>query len=280
MSQKSKKVSPHKDSIKKAADIVIAGGLIVFPWGNLERKCFAFMCDSKNVKACQRLNSIKTRSKNQVLAVNGYPELIQDIAKIEKSQPLMAAAKRLGIDPVKVLEMCMKAGAISFIFEARGHLPKTVTQKNGYKITVMVAGEIDYRSDFDFYTELVKYLHLKGITTAGSSANRTQEGTNYLFEQEKVFDDLIRDIDLFVYHDPLPKKPLYAINLESCTTFNMMVEGEYPEVFRFGSVHPDRFKKIFGNYTISDKAKYLPRHEKPLHKWIKIPLYLLSRRSI
>lgn len=276
MKIKDKKIPPTAESIQLVADAILKGGLVVFPWGKLERKCLAFMCDSSNIEACQRMNLIKKRSGNQVLAINGYPELIVDVAKIENSKPLQFAAKHLGITPQEVLERCMKTGAISFIFEARENLPSIVTNRiNGIK-TVMIAGELD-ESDFDFYTELVKHLHKRKIITAGSSANRTTSGTYYLFEQEKAYEDLKEDIDLFVYHSPLPKKPLQALNLESCTTFDMTVHSDIPQIKRFGSVNPKRFLKIFKGFSVSKDVVYLSRHEKTYHRWIKLPLQAIDR---
>lgn len=274
---KSKKIHPSPHSIKLVADIVEKGGIVVFPWGKLERKSLAIMCDSDNKEACRRINRIKNRTANQVLAINGYPELIPDVAKIENSEPLKAAAKRLGVDLIEILSSVMKIGTVSFIFEAREGLPEVVTIKSGNKKTVMIAGEIDDSKDYDFYTELIKHLHKRKIITAGSSANRKTSGTFHLFQQEQAYKDLASDIDLFVYHSPLPKKPLHALNLESCTCFNMMVQEDVPEVVRFGSVHPSRFKKVFGAYTIAKNVKYLPKREKVHHIWSKLLLKFFNR---
>ncbi len=277
MNSDNKKINPGPESIKLVADVIENGGVVVFPWGKLERKSLAIMCDSKNAIACKRVNQIKTRPEDQVLAINGYPELIPDVGKIEKSLPLKAAAWRLKVDLVEVISRAMEIGAVSFIFEARDKLPDVVTTKSGDKKTVMIAGEVDNSKDYDFYTELVKYLHKRKIITAGSSANRTTSGTYHLFQQEKAFNDLIPDIDLFVYHSPLPKKPLHALNLESCTCFNMTINSNVPEVVRFGSVHPSRFKKVFGGYRISKEVKYLPGREKLQHIIVKPSLKLLDR---
>lgn len=274
---KGKKVHPNPQNIKLVADIIEKGGLIVFPWGKLERKALAFMCDINNSEACKRMNLIKKRTINQVLAVNGYPELIPDVAKVENSKPLKFAAKRLGVNLTELLSRVMKIGAIAFIFEAKEELPAIVTSKIHGKKTVMIAGEVDESSDYDFYTALVKHLHKNKIITAGSSANRTTSGTYHLFQQEQAYKDLASDIDLFIYHSPLPKKPLHALNLESCTCFNMTVNNNIPEVVRFGSVHPSRFKKIFSDYTIAKHVKYLPNREKLHHILIKAPLKLLDK---
>ncbi len=274
---KNKKIHPDPKNIKFVADVIKKGGIVVFPWGKLERKSLAIMCDSGNTDACKKMNLIKTRPANQVLAINGYPELIPDVAKVEKSQPLQFAARHLGVDLVETLSKVMKIGAVSFIFEAREGLPKVVTIKSGNKKTVMIAGEIDDSKDYDFYTELIKHLHKRKIITAGSSANRKTSGTFHLFQQEQAYKDLASDIDLFVYHSPLPKKPLHALNLESCTCFNMMVQEDVPEVVRFGSVHPSRFKKVFGAYTIAKNVKYLPKREKVHHIWSKLLLKFFNR---
>src|SRR5690242_10731299 len=97
-----KKIQPTAKSIKIAADVVQNGGLIVFPWGRLENRCLALMCDSKNPEACKRMNLIKTRSATQVLALNVYPDLIPEVAELQKSKPLIAISKRLKISPVEV----------------------------------------------------------------------------------------------------------------------------------------------------------------------------------
>lgn len=272
-----KKILPTPQNIKLVADTIKQGGIVVFPWGKLERKSLAIMCDSGNPTACKRINLIKKRSSNQVLAINGYPELIPDVAKVENSIPLKIAARRLGVDITEVLSRIMKIGAVAFIFEARDNLPEVVTTKANDKRTVMIAGEVDDSKNYDFYTELLKVLHKDKTITAGTSANRTNTGTYHLFQQEHAYNDLAYDVDLFVYHSPMPKKPLHALNLESCTCFNMTVKSEYPEVVRFGSVHPSRFKRVFGGYSLSKDVKYLPNREKLTHTFIKPALKILGK---
>lgn len=269
-----KKIEPSRETVDVVADIVQKGGIIVFPWGKLERRALAFMCDSANREACRRMNRIKTRGEEQILAVNGYPELITEIARVEDSIPLMRAAHRLRVEPVEVLRRCMAIGAVSFIFEARDSIPETVVGHLGDKKTVMVAGETDQQG-FDFYTELVRNLHRRRIVTAGSSANRTTVGTYHVFEQDRAYEDLAPDVDLFIFHNPLPKKPIYAFNLESCSTFDMTVIDDVPQVVRFGSVHPTRFNGVLGGFTIARSAQHLPRRERPHHVLIKVPFYLL-----
>lgn len=267
-----RKITPSFRAITEVAQVVEEGGIVVFPWGKLERRCLAFMCDSADQRAISRINRIKTRPDNQVLAVNGYPQLIEEIARIEDSRPLVASAKRLGVKPVEVLRRTMSRGAVSFIFRARKGVPATVTEEVDGDRTMMVAGEID-GSGFDFYTELIRHLHRRNIITAGSSANRTKSETYHVFEQERAYQDLGRDVDMFVYHDPLPLRPLYAFNLESCSTFDMTVDSDTPRVVRFGSVHPSRFKEM-GDFSVSSTAQYLPRHERPHHMLLKTPFYL------
>lgn len=271
-----RKIDPSYEAIGEVTRVIQNGGVIVFPWGRLERRCLALMADSTNVEACQRINAIKTRPANQVLAVNGYPELIADIAKIEDSRPLVAAAERLKIEPAEVIRRMMSTAAISFIFKAREGLPNTVSQAIEGMRTVMIAGELD-NTGFDFYTELIMNLHRKDTMTGGTSANRTTSGTYHVFEQDIAYDDLGPDVEIFVYHSYLPRRPILAMNLESCTTFNMIVDSDYPEITRFGSANPHRFKGIVGNYTLAPNVQYLPHHEKPHHMMLKTPFYLLGR---
>lgn len=269
-----RKVEPSYQTVNEVTHLVQEGGIVVFPWGKLERRCLALMCDSLNVEACYRVNRIKTRPEDQVLAVNGYPQLIAEIAKIEDSRPLVAAGERLGVEPVEIIRRTMVKGAISFIFEARDGIPDTVTQKTGGINTVMVAGEID-NTGFDFYIELIRGLHRKDIVTAGTSANRTANGTYNVFEQDKAYNELAPHVDLFVYHHNLGPRPIHALNLESCSTFDMTVDSNVPRVVRFGSVNPVRFRGIVGDYSVSPKAQYLPCHETWQHMLLKFPLRLL-----
>lgn len=269
-----KKIEPSFKAIEVVTQKVLEGGVVVFPWGKLERRCLALMSDSANVEACHRVNRIKTRPQDQILAVNGYPQLIAEIAKIENSGPLVAAAARLKVEPTEVLRRCMTRGAISFIFEVRDGVPDTVTQMVGGVKTVMVAGEID-NSGFDFYTELIRNLHRKDIITAGTSANRTTNGTYNVYEQDMAYQDLADDVDLFIYHNNLPPKPIHAFNLESCSTFDMTVGSNSPKVVRFGSVNPIRFRETLGDFSVAPDAQYLPHHEKWQHILLKSPFYLL-----
>lgn len=273
------KIEPSSyNAIEEVTRVVQDGGVVVFPWGKLERRCLGLMSDSANLEACRRVNRIKTRSEDQALAVNGYPQLIAEIAKIEDSRPLVAAAERLKVEPIEVIRRIMTKGAISFVFEAREGVPDTVTQTVDGLRTVMIAGEID-NTGFDFYTELIISLHRKGIITAGTSANRTTTGTYHVFEQDKAYQDLASDVDLFVYHHHLPGRPVLAINLESCSTFDMTVKEDLPQVIRFGSVNPARFRGIVGNYSVASNAQYLPRHEKPHHMLLKAPFRLFGLTS-
>ena len=274
-----KRIEPSYKAVDISTEVIKQGGVLVFPWGRLERRCLAFMCDAGNPDACQRVNNIKNRPPTKVLAVNGYPELIAGVARIEDSRPLRMAAERLRTEPLTVLRMLMARGAISFIFEAKEGLPETVTTQQDGQVTIMIAGETDNTAGFDFYTELVRKLHHGGIITAGSSANRTTEGTYNVFQQEEAFRDLEPDVDLFIFHKPLPPRPHHAFNLESCTTFDMRVAGDRPQVVRFGSVNPLRFRGLIGGYTVSKKAQYLPRHEKILHILMKYPFYLMESFS-
>ncbi len=270
------KTEPSPQAIIEIAEKVQNGAVVVFPWGKLERRCLALMANSADIEACRHINRIKTRDEQQVLAVNGYPELIAEVAKIEESEPLIAASERLRINPTEVIRRIMTRGAVSFIFEARDNVPDTVTQPADGVKTIMVAGEID-NSGFDFYTELIKKLHERGVITAGTSANRTTTGTYHVFEQMRAYEDLARDIDIFVYDPNLPPRPIHAINLESCSTFDMRVKSAYPNVTRFGSVHPARFKDIIRGYTVAATPQYLPHHEKLHHILLKALLNFLVR---
>lgn len=279
-----KRMEPTPQTVLVAANTVERGGLIVFPWGDWERKCLAFMADANNIEACRRMNAIKTRDPNKVLAVNGNPDVIARVAKIEESKPLTKISQRLQVEPEEVLRRMMTTGAVSFIFEARDGLPDTVTNllPDGRR-SVMVAGEIE-KGQFDFYNNLLDELSRRGVVTAGSSANRTEEGTWHVFEQDAAYVDIAEEIDLFVFHGSLPDKRLSYLNLESCTSFDMMgtgagmtAESDIPYVYRRGSVHPWRFSGILGGFKTPAGVKSLPHRERFLQMPLKKVLNLIDK---
>jgi L-threonylcarbamoyladenylate synthase len=139
--------SPRPAAIEKAADVLRAGGLVVFPTETL----YGIGCDALDPAALERLRAAKERPEEKGLLV-----LVSDLAMVETvARDISRAARRL----------CEKfwPGPLTVLFPARDEIPPPL----------VVDGKVAARLSSDpFAQALVRAL---GRPVAAPSANRSGE---------------------------------------------------------------------------------------------------------
>src|SRR3989344_2001681 len=249
--------TPDLKNSKDLAAILAAGGLVVIPWGSLERQiyCLIGCFDIPNVT--KLMNEAKGRTSNQALAVGCLPHHIPSIAEVESSVPLKNAMNNLNeTDLINFLTRCFDR-SIGLVFKAKSHLSQEVTITTQIGRTIMIAGEKPLDSENDIYNQTLHELYESyGKVIAGTSANPSSGTVFSIFDQDEAYKTLKLKVDAFVKHDKPLQKPSDKLYITSSTIIDLT--SEKPIVIRWGNLHPDKFKDIFADLIIPENVTKNP----------------------
>lgn len=254
----------HPRNIKRVASYIAQKKIVVIPYGKQERRIFAIVGLAEN-DVVERIKRIKKRATSQAVAISGIPDVAPMVAKLDQTPALIKAANNLKITPKEVVEKCFQAGGIGLILIAQDWVPKgaTMVKKNGVR-SVLIAGEVTDK-EYDIFPRVYTYLIKKyGKVMVGTSANLTGDDTYHVMQQSEALEKLGPHVDIFVYDrvriDTLP----ILRNLTSTTILDLTEERA--EVLRWGSIHPERFRKMFDDLIFEpDKLKKYQGRERLHH---------------
>jgi len=251
---------PDRESVKKIAALMAAGGVVAIPWGSVERRIIILGTSHDNSESTQILNEIKGRPARQVLAVGCLPETVHLVARVEDSIPLANAAKKLfGVDQVneklltETLDKLYDKNSLGLILKAKSHLPDAITASKDGDRTVMVMGASDYKDEFDVYNWVLWELATRyGKAVAGTSANESGQVVYSVTEQKDAYEALKYKVDGFVMFDEVPEGSPDKDSVASSTAIDLT--GEHPVVMRWGSQSPLRFKEFFPDLIVPENV--------------------------
>lgn len=217
----------------------------ILDWGDPENMIFVMVGDGRDPEVAKRMNQIKGRPENQVLAIAGFDGLLVQLGNLKRARTL-----------THTFEL-----PVGLIVPAKEDLPDWVTFAKAGLRKVMIAGQshnasMDY---IDLFNPFVQKLAIKYRTfCAGTSANLRDRDVYGVYQQVKAYDEFKDGVDFFVMRRDLD--PRYRTkHMTSCTAFDL--EEERAIVKRWGSQDVGRFKKYLGNITIPHNVEILPGAE-------------------
>lgn len=262
-------IIPAEDqNIELIVSRILENKICVVPFGKKQRRVFALV-GLANDQVIRRLKRIKKRASSRAIGISGIPEVVPMVAKLNQTPALTVAAKRLGLTEQQIIEKCFEIGGVGLILVARDWLPKDTVMVNKNQVkTVLVAGEISDQN-YDIFPKIYRQLiknHQRIMV--GTSANLEGDDTYHVLEQKEAYRKLKKHVDVFVY-DKL-KFGLFPLfkHLTSTTMLDLSINP--PEVIRWGSVHPQRFKRIFPDLIFNPKRlKHYRGRERLHHLFLK-----------
>lgn len=267
-SRTAKIIAAKSENVEEIVSSILRSEIVVMPYGKKERRIFAII-GLANDSVIKRMRQIKNREQSEGVAISGIPEVVPHVAELDKTPALSEAARRLNISPQEVIERCFKVGGLGLILIAQDWLPQgaTMFNKKGER-TVLVAGETT-NEEYDIFPKVyLTLINKHNQIMVGTSANLSGEGTYHILEQNKAIEKLKNHVDLFVY-DEL-KIGIFPIFKHMTSTTMIDLTDEKAQVVRWGSIYPNRFKKIFPDLSFDPKrVKYYEGRERLHHVVLK-----------
>src|SRR5829696_4594040 len=127
-------LSPHRtvassaDPVDGIARIVLDGGIVAMPWGHPRRATYAVLCRADDPHATRRLNALKGRPGDQVLAVVGTTSVARQVADLAPDGPLGRLAASRAARPEVLLDRVFATGPVGVLLEAVAGAPAAVTK--------------------------------------------------------------------------------------------------------------------------------------------------------
>jgi L-threonylcarbamoyladenylate synthase len=167
-------VRPNKHAVKRAAELIKAGGIIVYPTDTL----YGFGISIKNSLALKKLNSIKGREANKPISL-----LINDKQQLEE------LVGKLSVEDNRIFDALLP-GKVTLLFRVRKKIDISEfsdLKKIGFRIP-----------DSNLCHELVSHV---GGPISSTSVNLAQQ--NNLSNVEDIIDIFGKNIDLILDSGPI-----------------------------------------------------------------------------
>lgn len=244
---------------KIAKKIVEEDQIGALDWGDPAHMIYVLVgkADNANPDITRRMNLIKGRPESQVLAVSGIAELTQVVGRPESSQVLRRISEQRGVDQYQIIDELFQY-PVGVILEANDKAPSSVVSTKQDKRTVMVAGQsYNFSSEpyHDFYNQLVWEVVSKyGYVLAGSSLNLHGDRPFTVYEQEQLFNSMNDKLDFVLARRKIPNTTHHT--KDSATVWDLT--GEIPILYRSGSIAPDIFKPLLGEFISACPTPKVP----------------------
>jgi tRNA A37 threonylcarbamoyladenosine synthetase subunit TsaC/SUA5/YrdC len=257
------RVTASADALEPVARVLEGGGLAAIAWGDPRRAIYALLARADDRDATLRLNQLKGRPPEQVLAVVGATGVAKQVADLGAGSAIDRLAAARGRSSVALLDGMFGTGPVGLMLEALDSVPPAIAEVDEHgQARVLVVGQTPDDPD-NFYDQLVDHLAIRrGVLLAGSSGNRSGERTYTTWDHEAAEADLAPDVDVFVRPRlPIPRRRRWDAPV-SCTGFDLSA----PEatLIRHGSLHPDVFRTVLGRYAVSPSAQLLGGRQRTL----------------
>lgn len=228
----------------------------VLDWGDPENMIFVMVGNGRNPEAAKRINRIKGRPENQVLAVAGFDGLVEKLGELDKAKALQTNDQ----SPQELVKKLFEL-PVGMIVPAKADTPDWITTNELGQKKVMIAGQshnplMEYT---DLFNQVVHILANEYDTfCAGTSANRADKDIFTVYQQEEAYEELKNDVDFFVMRRNLDSK-LSKKHITSCTAIEL--DKEKAVLKRWGSKDIHHFKKHLKELTIPDDINIHPGAE-------------------
>jgi tRNA A37 threonylcarbamoyladenosine synthetase subunit TsaC/SUA5/YrdC len=250
--------------VELVARILEDGGIAAIAWGHPRRATYALLTRADDRGATLRLNRLKGRPPEQVLAVAGATAVARQVADLTPTSAVgrIAAARDLG--SLALLDRMYATGPVALMLEARDTIPPSIAKVDeSGRARVLVVGQAPELDQDNFYDHLVDHLATRrGVLLAGSSGNRSGERTYTAWDHRAAEADFGADVDVFVRPaQPIPSRRPWDAAL-SCSGFDLT--GPEVALIRHGSLHPDVFRPVLQHYDVSPSVQRIAGRQRAL----------------
>lgn len=188
----------HPDHSNILTDVLASGGVVASLWGH---HLYYLACNAFDGSAVQKLNAIKGRPADQILAMPGLSEEALEFTDARTNQVLKHTAKKAGMSPEQYIHFLYASFPIAMEFRANEKAPTSTTFVAGTQKTIWIIGHARDRR-YAHLIETVRSLRNNGksIVLAGTSLNLTG-GKTLTVKNEKVAIDTFGDkVDILSVH--------------------------------------------------------------------------------
>ena len=263
------KVTASSDALAPVARVLEDGGIAAIAWGHPRRATYALLARADDHDATSRLNRLKGRPPEQVLAVAGATEVATQVADISPNGALGRLAAARGVSAHGWLERMYATGPVALMLEARDTIPSAIIKVDeSGRARVLVVGQSPAVDSVNFYDQLVNQMATqRGVLLAGTSGNRSGLRTYTARDHESADADFGADVDVFVRpQSPLPSRRPWDAPV-SCSGFDLT--GTHALLIRHGSLHPDVFRSALARYDVSPSVQRISGRQGTLAGWLE-----------
>lgn len=277
-SSKKKKVADiyfaeEVDSSEIARRVAYQKHIGILDWGDPENMIFVMVGNGNDPEVVKRMNRIKGRPENQVIAVAGFDKLVDKLGDLSQAKALH---KNKNISPQEIINKLFEL-PVGLIVPAKENVPDWMVHKKGNLRTIMIAGQSFNKSMnyVDLFNEVVRILADEYNTfCAGTSANRSDQDVFTIYQQEKAYEELKTDVDFFVMRKNIDNR-YKRKKITSCTALDLIEER--PLLKRWGNKDVGHFKKHLIDLDIPRSIEVLSGAEITFQSIIKNKLHPILR---
>ena len=239
---------------KKLAKIILDGGIVGAIWGH---HLYILACNGLDINAVTKLNKLKERSSNQVCAIAGAIEEIEEFVDLKETKGLMSTAKKVKVAPLEYIELLFRKFPLLIEFAHNERAPKSAVAINERGNSVWIGGHLGDK----FYTNLIteaRNLRSEGepIVIVGSSLNLHGDSTLTVRDLEKTIKDFGNKIDALAVHHRADQLKRLSFSLSSSVISFLTVT---PTLLRIGSTRFDTLRKYIPDLKLAENVVRIKR---------------------
>lgn len=232
---------------EKMALIMLQGGVIGSLWGH---HLYFLACNAHNQKAVKRLNQIKNRPENQVLASPGGVEEALEYSDLEKNSGLVYAAGKMDKTPAEYLKYLYSQFPLAIELWANDNAPSTVSHNLEQGKTIWIVG---HNADpyYDSFLKTIREFRKIGynLTFAGTSMNKSGENTLTVLDYDLLIEQFADLVDAISIH---PKNGKITEIKYGTSSSAVSFIDKTPKLLRLGATPIEELQKFIPDLQIPE----------------------------
>lgn len=217
--------SGYRLDIKKAAEMVMEGGVVAFPFKSI----FALVGKIDDPGVAEKIYEAKNRPLDKKLVAIYLPEYIDEIADF----------RRMSFSKEQLIGIWNDVHAVGFILPSLIDAPAHLVVTEGQQSTILSI----YTEYFPLRYLLEDIRNLGGRGLVGTSANKSGQSTHWNYQElYEEFHDSVEGIVVadFCHFSEVRRKSTSVVDLTGLT----------PRLHREGNVPEDELRSIFNKYNL------------------------------
>lgn len=251
---------------EKMAVIMLKGGVVGSLWGH---HLYFLACNAHNKNAVKRLNEIKGRPENQVLASPGGIAEAEEYSDLESNTGLIYAAKYFNKTPKEYLRYLYNQFPLAVELYANQKAPTTVTHQLEKGKTIWIVGHTADPFYMGFLESVRNFRKIgHNITFAGTSMNLSGENTLTVKEYDLLLKQFGNSVDAISVH---PETGMLTETKYGTSSSAVSFIHEKPLLLRLGATPIEELKKFIPDLQIPESYQTTIKASKLQYSRIEIP---------